>query len=362
MGEKTEQATPQKLQEARKKGQVSQSQDIPKLLVMLGVFEVIFALMDDSMDKLQALMSLPLQRLDRPFTQVLNEIGGAALLTLAVFFLLTLSTAVLLRILGGWIQFGPLFATEALTPKFDALNPMSKIKQMFSLRQLMQVLLNLLKAVVLAFVFWLLIEPRIPVLASLSGGTLVDFWHAAAAILKTLAHTIIGVLLVFAVTDFAVQKFFFLKQNRMSHEDIKNEYKQNEGDPHTKGHRRSLANELINSPPKKAPPPQVEKADVLLVNPTHYAVGLFYQPDETPLPMLLFKAQGEQARDLIDMAYKANIPVVRYIWLTRTLYRTTEEGGYIPRETLSAVAQIYRLLRSLEDYISDEPIEFEEEE
>ncbi|QKJ86333.1 type III secretion protein U [Paramixta manurensis] len=360
MGEKTEKATPQKLQEARKKGQISQSQDIPKLLVMLGVLETVFALMDDSMGKLEALMSLPLGRLDRPFTEALGEIGGAALLTLSVFFLLTVGIIILLRILGGWIQFGPLFATEALAPKFEALNPLGKFKEMFSARQFVQILNSLLKAIVLGLVFWMLIEPRLPLLASMSDGTLVDFWHGAAAILKTLAHTIIGVLLVFSVADFALQKYFYLKQNRMSHEDIKNEYKQNEGDPHTKGHRRHLARELVNSPPKKVTPQQVEKADVLLVNPTHFAVGLFYQPDETPLPVLLFKAEDADAQELIALAHKANIPVVRYIWLTRTLYRTTDEGAYIPRETLKAVAQIYRLLRSLEDRLRGELIEFEE--
>lgn len=360
MAEKTEQATPQKLQEARKKGQISQSQDVPKLLVMLGVMETVFAMMDDSMARLKSLLTLPLQRLDQPFTQSLNEVGGAALLTVAVFFLLTVGVIILLRILGGWIQFGPLFATEALAPKFESLNPAGKLKEMFSARQFIQLLTSLLKAVVLGVVFWLLIEPRLSLLASLASGTLEGFWQAAALILKTLSHTIIGVLLVFAVADFALQKYFFLKQNRMSHEDIKNEFKQNEGDPHTKGHRQSLARQLANEPPKKNALKAVEKADVLLVNPTHFAVGLFYKPDETPLPMVLFKAEDKEAQALIAEAHKANIPVVRYIWLTRTLHRTVEEGQFVPRETLQAVAQIYRLLRSLEGELSGEPIEFEE--
>lgn len=360
MAEKTEQATPQKLQEARKKGQISQSQDVPKLLVMLGVMEIVFAMMDDSMARLQALMSLPLQRLDQPFTQSISEVGGTALVTVAVFFLLTVGVIILLRILGGWIQFGPLFATEALALKFEALNPAGKLKEMFSARQFVQLLTSLLKAVILGFVFWLLIEPRLPLLASLASGTLEGFWQSAAIILKALAHTIIGVLLIFAITDFALQKYFYLKQNRMSHDDIKNEYKQNEGDPHTKGHRRSLARQLANSPPKKAAPKQLGKADVLLVNPTHFAVGLYYQPDETPLPLVLFKAEDKDAQALIAQAHQANIPVIRYIWLTRTLYRTVEEGQFVPRETLQAVAQIYRVLRSLEHHIQGELIEFEE--
>lgn len=360
MSEKTEQASPHKLQEARKKGQVSQSQDIPKLLIMFGVLQLIFTMMDASMDKLQALMTLPLLRLSAPFTQALGEVSGAALLTVGVFFMMTVGTVILLRIAGGWLQFGPLFAIAALAPKLEALNPLNKFKEMFSVKQFIQILNSLLKAITLSIVFWLLIKPRLPLLANLAGGTLDGFWHAGVAILETLAHTIVGVMLVFSVADFALQKYFFLKQNRMSHEDVKNEYKQMEGDPHTKGHRKHVAHEILNGPAKKVTPQEMEKADVLLVNPTHFAVGLRYDPDETPLPMLLFKAQDEEAKALIKMAHAANIPVVRYVWLTRNLYRTTEEGAYIPRDTLKAVAAIYRLLRKLEGRIKGETIEFEE--
>ncbi|WP_395489324.1 type III secretion system export apparatus subunit SctU [Cedecea davisae] len=360
MSEKTEQASPHKLQEARKKGQVSQSQDIPKLLIMFGVLQLIFTMMDASMDKLQALMTLPLLRLSAPFTQALGEVSGAALLTVGVFFMMTVGTVILLRIAGGWLQFGPLFAIAALAPKLEALNPLNKFKEMFSVKQFIQILNSLLKAITLSVVFWLLIKPRLPLLANLAGGTLDGFWHASVAILETLAHTIVGVMLVFAVADFALQKYFFLKQNRMSHEDVKNEYKQMEGDPHTKGHRKHVAHEILNGPAKKVTPQEMEKADVLLVNPTHFAVGLRYEPDETPLPMLLFKAQDDEAKALIKMAHAANIPVVRYVWLTRNLYRTTEEGAYIPRDTLKAVAAIYRLLRKLEGRIKGETIEFEE--
>jgi len=104
-----------------------------------------------------------------------------------------------------------------------------------------------------------------------------------------------------------------------------------------------------------------EEADVLLVNPTHFAVGLYYRPDETPLPRLLFKACDEEARALIEEAQRKKRPVIRFIWLTRTLWRTTREGAYIPRETLNAVAHVYRLLRELEDHYLDEVIEIREE-
>jgi len=360
-GEKTEQATDHKLQENRKKGQVSQSQDVSKLLVMLAVLEVVFAMLDTTIEKLKALLLLPTLRLNVPFEQAVNDVVGEAILIGSVLTLMTAGTVIIARPVAGWIQIGPLFAPEAAAPKFDALNPLPKIKQMFAVKQFVQVFVSLLKAIVLSVVFVLLLRAHLQELAGLSSGTLEGFMMAGVALLKVLAHSAIGVLLVFSVADFAIQKYFYLKQNRMSHEDIKNEYKQLEGDPHAKSHRKQVAHEILTGPLKRIALKRVDDADVVMVNPTHYAVGLFYNPDETALPKVLFKAEGDEAKDVIAMAHAANKPVVRYIWLTRNLYRTTEEGAFIPRETIKSVAAIYRLIRSIEDLQPGMAIEFDEQ-
>jgi len=360
-GEKTEQATEHKLQENRRKGQVSQSQDVSKLVVMIAVLEVIFAMLDASITKLKSLMMLPLFRLNVPFEQALNDVAGEAILIGGVFFLMTVGIVIIVRPIAGWIQIGPLFAPEAAAPKFDALNPLPKFKQMFSAKQYVQIFVSLLKAVALGVVFTFLLRAHLQDLSELAGGTLDGFMSAGVTLLKTLAHTAIGVLLVFSVSDFAIQKYFYMKQNRMSHEDIKNEHKQLEGDPHAKGHRKQVAHEILNGPVKRISQKRVEDADVLMVNPTHFAVGLFYNPDETMLPKVIFKAKDDEAKEVIAMAHAAKKPVVRYIWLTRNLYRTTEEGEFIPRETIKSVAAIYRLIRSIEELQPGMPIEFEED-
>ncbi|WP_437614527.1 EscU/YscU/HrcU family type III secretion system export apparatus switch protein [Erwinia sp. V71] len=313
MSEKTEDATPQKLQESRKKGQVSQSQDIPKLLICIGVLEMIFALV------------------------------------------------VVLRILGGWVQFGPLFAVEAMMPKLETLNPVNHFKNIFSARQLTQLLTSIIKAVIIGLIVWQAIMPELPALAQLALGTLDGFWQGVMALFIKVARRVLLVMLALSLLDFGLQKYFFLKQQRMSHDDIKNEFKQSEGDPHMKGHRRQVAQEILHEEPAAPRQVAVEEADMLLVNPTHFAVGLYYRPGETPLPRLLFKASDDEARSLIEQAQRKKMPVIRFVWLTRTLYRTTKEGAYIPRETLTAVAQVYRLLRELEDHYLDEVIEMREE-
>ncbi|NIG12940.1 EscU/YscU/HrcU family type III secretion system export apparatus switch protein [Pantoea sp. Al-1710] len=360
-GEKTEQATDHKLSENRKKGQVSQSQDVSKLLVMLGVMEVVFAMLDDTIEKLKALMVLPTLRLNVPFEQAVNDVAGQAFLIGSVLTLLTAGTVIIVRPLAGWIQIGPLFAPEAAAPKFDALNPLPKIKQMFAVKQWLQIFISIFKAVVLSGVFMLLLRSHLQEITELSSGNLEGFMKAGVELLKIMTHTSIGVLLVFSVADFAIQKYFYLKQNRMSHEDIKQEYKQLEGDPHAKSHRKQVSHEILNGPVRRIAAKRVEEADVVMVNPTHFAVGLFYNPDETALPKVLFKAQDDEAKEVIAMAHAANKPVVRYIWLTRNLYRTTEEGEFIPRETIKSVAAIYRLIRSIEELQPGMSIEFQED-
>ncbi|SLM63284.1 Type III secretion inner membrane protein (YscU,SpaS,EscU,HrcU,SsaU, homologous to flagellar export components) [Dickeya aquatica] len=334
------------MQDARKKGEVGQSQDVPKLLISVALLEMIIALSESGMSKLQALMQLPLSRISDAFGHAADEVFSAALTLLGTFCLLTISLALLMRIVGGWIQYGPLFAVDALQLDVNRLNPVNQIKQMFSMRKLTDMLTNLLKAATIGLVFWLVVVPQLEWLVELAYGDLNGFWKGVEAVFKSVARTTLGALLALGYLDFGLQKYYFLKQQRMSHEDIRNEYKNSEGDPHMKGHRKALAQEILNEPasPRKA---RVEEADLLLVNPTHYAVALFYRPGKTPLPRILLKGEDFQAKALIARAHQAGVPVIRFIWLTRTLYRMPE-GHYIPRDTLQPVAQVYRVLRQLD--------------
>lgn len=348
MSEKTEKPTPKKLQDARKKGEVGQSQDVPKLLISVALLEMILALTDNGMSKLQALMQLPLSRLSDSFVHAANEVFSEALSLLGTFCLLTISVALLMRIVGGWIQYGPLFAVEALKIDFNRLNPVNQIKQMFTMRKLTDILTTILKATTIGLVFWLVVIPQLEWLVELAYGDLTAFWKGVESVLKSVARTTLSSLLALAILDFGLQKYYFLKQQRMSHEDIRNEFKNSEGDPHMKGHRKSVAQEILNEPASPRAKPNIEDADLLLVNPTHYAVALFYRPGKTPLPRILLKGEDEQAKALIARAQHANVPVIRFIWLARTLYRVPE-GHYIPRHTLQSVAQVYRVLRQLDN-------------
>ncbi|MGY2283420.1 type III secretion system export apparatus subunit SctU [Pseudomonas gingeri] len=358
MSEKTEKATPKKLRDAREKGQVGQSQDLGKLLVLMVVSEVALGMADDSVARLEHLMSLTLRRINQPFLSSLTEMTGEATWLLISFILMSVGLAMLMRMVGSWVQIGFLFAPKALKIDFGKLNPISHLKQMFSGQNLMNLLLSILKAVAIGTTLYVSIKPVLGTLVLLADSDLNTYWHALLTLLRSVLRTTLGLLLAIGMIDFALQKYFHAKKMRMSHEDIKKEYKESEGDPHVKGHRRQLAHELLNEEPR-TPPKPVEDADMLLVNPTHFAVALYYRPGQTPLPLIHCKGEDDDALALIERARRAKIPVVQSVWLARTLYKV-RTGKYIPRPTLLDVAHIYQVIRQL-DEVTDEIIQLEED-
>ncbi|MFB4391328.1 MULTISPECIES: type III secretion system export apparatus subunit SctU [unclassified Pseudomonas] len=357
-GEKTKSATPKKIRDARNKGQVGQSQDLSSLLVLAAVTEVALTLADDSMQTLQDLVAFPLHRLDQDFTRAFEETLAHAGSVLLGFTLMTVGLAIATRLVAGWIQFGFLFSPEALRPDPNRLNPLNQAQQMFSGQALINVLMGLLKAVFIAAVLYLITMPALGGLISLVNSDLQTYWRGLASLFRHIMHTCLAVLLVLAIIDFGLQKYFFFKRLRMSEEEVRKEFKEMEGDPHVKMHRRSLARQLAGQSEEKETKP-VEDADMLVVNPTHFAVALRYRPEETALPQLIVKGVDAEARALIERAKAARVPVIQCIWLARTIYRE-DVGGLIPRETLQAVAHIYRVLRELDDEAKDEVIEIPE--
>ncbi|MBC3345610.1 type III secretion system export apparatus subunit SctU [Pseudomonas sp. SWRI196] len=357
-GEKTKRATPKKIRDARKKGQVGQSQDLSSLLVLTAVTEVALTQSDNSMQVLGELVAFPLHRLDVDFVRAFEETLAHAGGVLLSFTLMTVGLAIATRLIAGWVQFGFLFAPEALHPDPNRLNPLNQAQQMFSAQALIQLFMGLVKAVFIASVLYLVTMPALGSLISLVNGDLNTYWRGLAGLFRHIMHICLGVLLVLAILDFGLQKYFFAKRLRMSEEEVRKEFKEMEGDPHVKMHRRSLARQLIDQPASKDTQP-VEEADMVVVNPTHFAVALLYRPEETPLPQLIVKGVDADARALIERAKAARVPVIQCIWLARTIYRE-DVGAYIPRETLQAVAHIYRVLRELDDEAKADVLEIPE--
>jgi len=357
-GEKKHPASAKKLRDQRKKGQVSQSQDVAKLVALTAISEIALFTAESSLQRFQQLMILPISRITQPFTRALEEVLFDGLLVFLSFALLMAGVAILAKLISTWMQIGMLFAPEVLKLDFNRLNPMSQLKQMFSAQSVMNLLMSVVKATLLGIIVYVVVKPSLNALINLATTDLQTYILALIAVFRYLLHACLGLLLVLALLDMTLQKHFFAKRMRMTQVEVVKEYKDMEGDPHVKGQRRSLAYQLAQEEPK-VKLPKLEEADMLVVNPTHFAVALFYRPGKTPLPLLIDKGTDAEARKLIDRAKAADVPVIQCVWLARTLY-TKKLGASIPRETLQAVAIIYRTLRELDDEAKRETLELPE--
>lgn len=357
-GEKKHPASAKKLRDQRKKGQVAQSQDVGKLLVLTAISELALWTADRSLQRFQEMLLLPISRLSRPFVSALEEVLLDAMVVFFSFALLMASVAIAVKLISSWMQFGLLFAPEILKLDFKRLNPLNQLKQMFSAQSLMNLLMGVAKAVLIGVVLYTVIVPSLGALINLANSDLPSYILALIELFRYLLHACLGLLLVLALIDLTLQKHFFAKRMRMTQVEVVKEYKDMEGDPHVKGQRRSLAQQLAQEEPK-VKLPKLEESDMLVVNPTHFAVALYYRSGKTPLPLLVDKGTDADARELIKRAKAADVPVIQCVWLARTLY-THKLGASIPRETLQAVALIYRTLRELDDEAKRETLELPE--
>ncbi len=354
-GEKKHPASAKKLRDQRKKGQVSQSQDIGKLMALAAISEIALFTAETSLQRFQQLISLPMSSMAQPFTRALEEVLFEGLTVFFSFALLMVATAILMKLISSWMQFGLLFAPETLKLDFNRVNPLKQLKQMFSAQSVMNLLMSIAKALLLGLVVYLVIRPSLGALINLANSDLQTYILALIVLFRYLLHACLALLLVLALIDLVLQKHFFAKRMRMTQVEVVKEYKDMEGDPHVKGKRRALAQQLAQEEPK-VKLPKLEESDMLVVNPTHFAVALYYRPGKTPLPVLVNKGTDDEARELIRQAKAAEVPVIQCVWLARTLY-THKLGAGIPRETLQAVALIYRTLRELDDDAKRETLE-----
>lgn len=345
-GEKTEKPTDKKLNDARKKGQVAQSQDINKLFVTAAGFETLFALQDVILEKIQSIFIITIASLDDPFIFALKQLFKQLLSIGMSISFMVIAAVVVFRILASNVQFGFLMAPSSLAPSLNKLNPVSNIKNTFSVKKIIELLTNIAKALVLSFVFYSVIKNSLADIVFMGFGNLsfsIDVGIDLFVFAARLSLLIFGVL---AIIDFLVQKHFFIKGQKMSKDDIFREYKQAEGDPQMKGERKAVARELAQSGP--APVANTDEATAVVVNPTHFAVALRYVPGETPLPKLLCKGVDDRAQEIIKRAKDKDIPVIRYVWLARTLFSKGKENRYIPRDVIKPMAAVFRVIKEIE--------------
>jgi type III secretion protein U len=333
-GEKTELPTPKKERDARQKGQVARSQEVVTTISMFGTIAVISAMGGTIWSRLTTLIDQIADIAARKEGVSLDE--GLALswsvgvdLTLPI-----LGTVIFLGIAANMGQFGVLTSLQALEPKLERISVLAGFKRIFSAKQLVELLKSVIKIVFLTVLLYIVLGDAIgPFISAVSCGMECMSTVTTSVMNRVLFMTAIAFVIV-AVADLFWQRHSHTKSLMMSKEEIKREYKESEGDPHVKGHRKQVAMEMVMG---DAP---AKKASALVVNPTHIAIALRYKDGETPLPVVTGKGMGALAVDMRADAERAGVPIFHNIALARHLYADADINGFVPEDVFDVVAEI----------------------
>jgi len=344
-GDKTEKPTHKRLTDARKKGDVPKSKDLTSTIV-LGAWVLLGAMTAGwAFDRLGGLFDEVFAVMDRPFAEAW-PIAAAA--SGKVFVALTAVTFIPVAILGMLAEFGqvgPVFTFEKMSPKMSHMNPGEGLKRMFSVDNLFEVAKSLAKTLLLGVFTWIVVALAFDKLLALPASEADGALSAYGGLtFQLLAGT--AVLFVFvSLLDLAYQRFSFTKKMRMSRRDIRQEAKDSEGDPHVKAHRRQLHQEWAQQNAVQA----ARDASVLVVNPTHIACALAYDPAEHAVPVLLGKGEGLIAQAMREAAETEGVPIIRNVELARALRDKAAVDDIIPQDLFAAVAEVILWARRLKD-------------
>jgi len=335
--EKTEEPTPKKIEDARKEGNVAKSQDVVAVVTLVVGIVVLIFYLKYLFYKVMDFYVYYISFISHQFNKddIINLVIKS---TLEIIILLIpfLVAIILAAIIGNIAQFGFLFTPKAIMPKFSKLNPITGLKNLFSKKKLFEGIKMTLKVAISfgvgfhLFLGWLNEIPKLelfPLLTQIK-------WILDKSII--LAFTMIGVFLIFAAIDFAFQKYTYKKSLKMSKQEIKEEMKNSEGNPEIKAKIRQIQMKMASQRMMK----DVPTADVVVTNPTHYAVAIKYNSNEDSAPKVVAKGVDYLAQKIKEIARENDVMIVENKPLARQLYAEVEIGEYIPEKLYKAVVEV----------------------
>ena len=343
--------TPKKLRDAREKGQVCTSKDIVSTAILVVLFALLgwmgIALMDDA----SMLVAFVGQRLDGdPFEPTSQAMGLTAFVICKHSFIFVLVAAVI-GIAANTAQIGFLFTLEPIIPKMEKLSPVEGAKKIFSMKNLFEFLKNVVKVCFLGYLLYKIIWASVPELLTMCYGTVDDIFPCLKLMLKRLAvYTAFGYIVI-AVVDRLFQGRNFTKQMMMTKDEVKREYKEMEGSVEIKQAQRQFRDEILNGPdPRQA----VSRANVVVTNPTRLAVGIRFNSDEAPLPLICALGSGPIAKIIRETALAEGIPIMEDKPLARALYAEGKIDDFIPESLIEPVAEVLKWAKQIQDARKEE--------
>lgn len=342
---KTEEPSQKKLDEAKKKGQFVQSREINHFFIMLALTFLIVTLSPaigrDLTDILAPFVTKPDQfNVDARNTgEVLREVLSGSLLIM----LLPIAIALVAVFAPSVVQQKWSVSAEQIKPKLEKISPLRGISRIYSKKALVEFLKNLIKLSLVGIIIWYSTRPLFDYLDALPNQSGMDIMDLTKSMAGRVMIAICIMLFLLSIGDYLMQRFMFMKSMRMTKQEVKEEYKQQEGDPHIKSKLKQIRREKA----RQRMMANVPKADVVVTNPTHFAVALQYDPETMAAPKVVAKGADNIAAKIRELAAEHKVPIVRNPPLARVLFDTTDIDEIIPTEHFQAVAKIigyvYRL-------------------
>lgn len=352
-GEKTEEATAKKLEDVRKEGNVAKSREIPTAATLLALFVCLKFTMGFIGGHLLSSFSIFYEMIPSISSGPMSTLVFSQLLTKTIF---NLSIIIIPFLLAGFVvsifsntlQFKFQITTKPLEPKFSKLNPISGFKRMFSLNTIVELLKSIVKVLVLGYIAYTVLREHVDDIYILYDISLTQGILLMYDIILELLIKILVFFIVIAAVDFMYQKWKFKDDNKMTKQEVKDEYKNQEGDPKVKGQQKQRMQQASQRRMMAAIP----EADVVITNPTHFAVALSYKSGQGQAPIVVAKGADFLAGKIKEIARDSKVDIVENKPLARMLYYNVELGEEIPPELYQAVAEVLAYVYQLHNRVS----------
>ncbi|RKH10748.1 EscU/YscU/HrcU family type III secretion system export apparatus switch protein [Corallococcus praedator] len=343
-GDKTEEPSQKKLDDSRKKGQVWKSKDLTAVAVLAAGMGIARATWGTVEEEVAVLFRFSFDQIAHS-----KDLGLATTqllyMGLRTMLLLTVPVAAGAAVFGGlmdFLQVGSLFTMDPLMPKMDKLNPIAGLKNMFTKKTFVELLKNLVKLSVAAYVVYGVVRDSMPLVIETVRQDTDGIMVILGEIIYRVSVRILMLFVIFGIFDVWWQRKSYMKDMMMTKDEVKKEYKQSEGDPHHKAKRKELHQEIMEGAQMEA----VKDASVIVTNPDHVAVALIYDQGKDGAPRVLIKGMDAKAERIKALARASDVPLLRNVPLAHALLRV-EVGEEVPEELYDAVAEVLNFVYGL---------------
>ncbi len=347
-GDKTEEPTDKKLQDARKKGDIAKGKELTSTMTLLVWLGLGVAALPLATQRIADLTLKIISSIQQPFEFSAPAMGWLAVEATLWITAILLVPVMLMGLLVEFLQTGPMLTFEKIKPKLENMDPVAGVKKMFSMNNLIEVLKAVVKTIILFFLGWMVLKSALPQILQLSSAEPHLIGSAMWMVTFKLLSWALAAFLMVSVLDMAWQRYSFTKKMRMSMSDIKKEMKESEGDPIIKAQRRQTAHELAQQNASNA----AANANVLVVNPTHVAIAIDYDRETSPVPTLSAKGEDDTALAMREAAMAAGVPIVRNIPLARDMLVRAEVGEIVPQDLFEVMAEVILWARQVREDVA----------